>query len=245
MKKFARRECLALLLALGFSGCAHNREFGLLEAVENLSNSNASVRAAAKTVIRQSGTNAIPLFLEMVKDDQQGPVAVEGFEVLGSIGHPAIPALEEMLTNSHPSPLVAASLASVGSLGIDVLLRHIRAGNPRLRAVAALGLGGLGDQNAGVIMALIGCLKDPAPVVRTSAANSLGSLGFSAEIVVPALAATAIYDTNLNTRFAALQAIGAYGSAAQPSIPQISKLAEDPEYLIREATRTAISRISR
>ena len=92
--------------------------------------------------------------------------------------------------------------------------------------------------------ALAARLKDPDPVVRTTAAEALASIGPKAAPAVPALiAAAGVADENVNVLRACAEALGAIGPAAAAALPVLREIAKLPR--ARWAAEAAIRKIDR
>jgi HEAT repeat protein len=239
--------CLAAA-TLFHAACRVNRNTGddsrsFRLHLENLNSSDERTRMSAEKHILQRGTNCMPNLIGLLKEDEDMDLAVRGFKLLGQTAESAVPQLETMLSNSKARVSVATSLAFVGGAGVDALVTNLKSSDSTVRAVAALGLSVVQETETNVVFSLVEALNDAVPVVRTSAASSLGKLKLLPNVVVLPLAKVAVNDSNQNTRFAALRSIGAFGVAGREALQHILTLTNDPDRVVREAASSAIRKI--
>jgi len=95
--------------------------------------------------------------------------------------------------------------------------------DPKVRALAASGLGRKGDEAAVAVPALAKLLEDEAVVPRANAACALGRIGPKASAAVPALVKAMEADPESAVRIRAAVALGAIGPDASEAIPALEK----------------------
>ncbi len=111
------------------------------------------------------------------------------FEVLGPIAKPAIPTLINLFhkQRSYTFSTVSSALHYIGTDTIPPLIEALTSSNERVRAGAAMTLGGFESQARDAAPALMQCLKDENPQVRSAAAMSLARLGGDTNAAISAL----------------------------------------------------------
>ena len=126
------------------------------------------------------------------------------------------------------------------------LVRALSDPDPRVRTIAALGLGDAGSAALPKLDALIAALKDPDSAVREAAARAIEALGPPAGAAVPALVtAYQLPGQPGSVVRACLYALGAMGKAAVPALTAIRSSLSDPnvswvtEKTIRDIERAA------
>jgi HEAT repeat protein len=170
------------------------------------------------------------------------------YATLRAIGAAAVPTLLERLDGPDQRGRIIA-LRALGFISAEA-----KAAVPRLVALlsdrelrleSAGALGGIGPAAGAAVLPLIACLKDPDPVFRARAAESLGRIGwerqagqYSTETVARGAIApltAALADADSRVRTAAARALGDIGSESSSAIAKLAALFSDPSAEVRQA----------
>ena len=173
-------------------------------------------------------------------------------EALGQIGAPAraaLPALaraagrstdiEQALKRSVPQIISAPE-----SLEVALLIEQLKSRDESLRLRAAKALGKLRAKAA--VPGLTAALADADGDVRRAAIAALRQIQPdipASEDVIRAYT-TDLRDPDGAVRLLAVRALGRLGTAAQPAVPAIEALLNDPERDVRRAVLDALNRIN-
>jgi HEAT repeat protein len=163
--------------------------------------SEAATRAAyeagnqAKRAVNQSGTNAIPTLLRMLRAQRDSnQAAFWGFRMLGTNAQSAVPALVEIVDQNISPTSQMLAINVLGQIGppakeaIPSLLRWSTNTDANVRRGAVWVLGRIHAEPDRVVPALISVTRDPNKSVQYCAIESLGRFGLDAKPAVPALA---------------------------------------------------------
>jgi len=197
-------------------------------------------REAAKSAVRQIGSNAIPHLLEMLRETDSTALrkcfgwlrdrrlgryskpawarnaeAVAGFQVLGTEAKGAVSALVKIYDQNL---------------------------SPSSRSAAAESLGAIGPAARAALPSLLTTALNSNDAARVYAIDALGQIHSDAGTVVPALI-NCLTDGKPGIRAVAARALGYFGSNAQQAIPELSKLLEDQDRSIRKAAEQAMRQI--
>jgi hypothetical protein len=222
----------------------------------------------AADAVRHIGTNALPMLLEMIrsKDSKWESIVIEvnrrqslvhlplelglarrmraasAFHALGAEARPAVPALVEVLFNNPDNTEASLALVAIGPEAIPPLMQALTNGDPKIRTVAVITLGGMSFDADGVVPVLIKSLKDEDRSVRFSAALSLGEFPQKSAAIVPALTAS-LEDKDAKVRTSAIYALSCFGREAQMASSAIQKALNDPNNSVRRAAAKALKKI--
>ena len=225
----ARELCGAL------AGMGEAAEDVLFEVLASGPDNARGLAAEALGFMRSE--SAVPLLVELVKDESGGPVSHSAVIGLGMIGLPAARALVETLADERP--LVAARSgealqAMEGGEVTEVLIDALDAEGPAVRRGAAVALGLRGDPAA--VPELIWTLDhDSGMGIRVEAARSLGALG-NRLATAPLARATRGEDAAL--RCSAAEALGRIGDPAGATA--LRRLAGDEDRAVVAAAAAAL-----
>jgi HEAT repeats len=207
----------------------------------------------AEAAIRNIGTNALPLCLQLVKT-KESPIKVK---LLTLVPGPwldgfHVPGLAEYRNEINRR-------REVGAHGFFVLGKQAKAAVPALiglmsdkdhetRSVAVRTLGGLGPAASGAVPELIEYLKDPDDTIRAEAAESLGVIHQEPERVVPLLMGMLLEKPRPGlphwfVTFSAIGSLGSFGVQARPAVPLLVGLLSDPDPGIGSAATNALRQI--
>jgi HEAT repeat protein len=235
--------------------------------LEDIANSDASVRAQAESAFRAMGTNMAPALAAMMgsREDSQTSFALKGFahllsgksrpleaerhwreaKALRAIGAPAstaIPALTALLNNPESRDKAVFALAGLGTKAVESLTKALTNQDAAVRVTAANALGSFGSDAKGAVAALVRCLADTNRQVRQQAAQSLGQIAQQPELVTPALIA-ALSDSDAGVRMSTAFALGSFRGKAKEAVPSLLKAEQDPDTEVRQAASNALSGI--
>ena len=246
-----KRVILPVSLAVGLLGavvwtafkayhpepCYHGRplsywlgEYSILWPVDQQSREDDAAEA-----IRAIGTNAIPIYLRMLRakdsalklefialaqkqhlveipwtpDHAQHEEAADAFGLLGADASNAVPAL------------------------IEIYKKRISSDSQHY---AAFSLGAIGPAAARAVPVLLRGTKEGDLSARLWAVGALGRLHAERELVVPALTAL-LQDSDTNMKIVVIRALGDMGTDAKPASAQLEELQKAPVFNIdaREA----------
>jgi HEAT repeat protein len=167
------------------SGPARHRRFGISAAALGLI--CAAVGLACGCEPSQGG-RPLRAWIQDLKDPSRDARAVAA-EVIGDMGpaaRAALPALQEAMKDPDPNVRCFAMTAfnEVGRTEAElVVVREVLRSDDDQRHCILLGLG----RNPAAAPVLVEALKDHEPWIRSTAAQSLGSIGPEAKDAIPAL----------------------------------------------------------
>ncbi len=246
MRRFVRHDLWTLAALALVMACARQATHGgsrpavpveVARAVDELTSVDPGVRRQAVEKLGELGPDAgaaAPELIPLLIDDH-AEVRMAATTALGDIGPPAIPALREALGDSdHVVRRGAAySLGQMGSQAgsaVPALLETLRDeddGRARSYIVWALGEIGVDASLAGPHLEK--ALEDPFPTVRRMALQAQVKVGVAPEKAVARLS-TALDDPHPEVRRAAVEALrDDYPAAAEPAVPHLVELLDDPE----------------
>lgn len=175
-------------------------------------------------------------------------VCVAGLPKVGVSAETAVPLLMGLLKSEH-SVVSARALstykaAAVSSVPILIELLQDRTRKPEVRANAARTIGKIGPGSISAVPALIGEMGDADASIREHCAEALGDIGpqAAADGIPPLL--KVLTDVNTRVRRDAVRSLGNFGEAAKSTLPEIRKLLNDPETIVREAARNAFKAVA-
>lgn len=160
----------------------------------------------------------------------------------------AVPALTELLTTEH-SVVAARALgvyrgAAASALPALVELLQDASRPTEARWNAARTIGKIGPDATHTVPVLIDVLDDAEATVREHAAEAIGDIGASAAPAgVPALVGV-LSDPAPRVRRDAVRSLGYIGEASRSAVPEIKRLLEDPEAIVREAAKAALKAVA-
>jgi HEAT repeat protein len=157
---------------------------------------------------------------------------------LGPAGAPAFDAMTEAANDEHAASDVTAALSRMFPDSAPVLTNILATGNITARCRAADGLTSAFSHPTIEEMgrtALLNALRDPDAGVRATAASAFQFWHMSRrwdrtkEVVVAALT-RALSDPSPSVRGNAATALGNFGAAAKPAVPELVKLLQDTNH---------------
>lgn len=183
---------------------AARRSFPLLRRF--LAPEHETLHAVTFQIIQRIGPAAIPLLVELLRDDSE------------SIRRSAIDELIDLAPDTESIQ--------------PALRRALRDQDAAVAGDAARALGALGNRAIPSVAALVTTLSHEDPYVRIYAAEALASIGPGAAAATNALA-EALGDPVPGVRWAACEALGGIGPAAQSAVPQLIDALEDEFLYVR------------
>jgi HEAT repeat protein len=234
-----------------------------------LNDKSPAVRAEVALTLAQAGrlepTLVIPALKNSLKDENKEVriQAARAFTGLGPVAKDAVPALAEALKEEDADDVIARSVCrcsayALRQIGPDAkgavpaLLRLLKARDERLRTDALAALASIGAPDERVIPALREGLKDKE--IRAYAASLLSRAGprYAQEalpVLVEALDVRTIKNQPAGGRadgilLEVVAALGEMGPAAEPAVPGLQKILEDPErVVVHGAIKRALKKI--
>jgi outer membrane protein assembly factor BamB/HEAT repeat protein len=206
------------------------------------------VHDATFEVVRRVGPPALPLLVELLRDegDVNRRNAADALIDLAPETAAIQPAIRRALAD--PDAMVAGDAArALGALGklaspsVGALVTTLAHQDPHVRIYAAEALASVGPDAARATTALVETLRDPVPGVRWAACEALASIGPAAHAAVPQLI-VALDDEYLYVRILAAGALGSIGPKARPAVEALRAAADDAA--MRDEAEWALSRIA-
>ena len=239
-----QREAAVAIQAIGTNALPH--------LVEWLAYQPSGLRSTLESMVRHgpnwlAQSQRIDAMLQA--DNRRANCAAGAFVALGSAAAPAIPELERIARrkpeNQQANALALESLGYIGPQAIPTLTNLlVTVEYDALLRVTSL-LSALQRQGTKASMAfpvLFHQLQSENPDDVWAAADSLKSLRFDAERVVPVLVAR-VADTNSGIQISAIYALSGFGRAAVQALPALTNALSDPDPMVRVHASAAIERI--
>jgi hypothetical protein len=213
-------------------------------ATTHLDGDGGDVGHQAETAIRQIGTNAIPLYLEMLTT-KESTLKLKLLTMVPNRWAGRLPrngVYEYRLLGAYGFMALGVESRST----VPALMALLKDVDPDVRATAAFTLQRLGPVASNALPSLIACLEDPSYTVRYHAILGMGQIRQAPERVIPLL--VGYLDKPLDPRWAKLRncAIGSlrqFGPLAKPAVPALLRLLEDSHSSIRSDVTAALKAI--
>jgi HEAT repeat protein/outer membrane protein assembly factor BamB len=214
-----------------------------------LSRDNEDLQAATFEIIRRIGPPAIPMLVDLLRDEQVSirRNVVDNLIDLAPHTEGIQPALRRALRDEDA--MVAGDAArALGALGtraspsVGALVRTLTHEDAYVRVYAAEALASIGPMAAAATNDLARALSDPVPGVRWAACEALGSIGPAAHPAVPQLI-EALEDEFLYVRMFAAGALGSIGPKAQAAREAL-RAAAAGDLTLRQEAEWALNRIA-
>ena len=213
-----------------------------------LSRENDDLDRAVFEVIRRIGPPAIPLLIELLRNELVSLRRNAVDTLIDFAPHTETSQLALRRALSDTDAVVAGDAArALGALGsraspsVSALMKTLSHEDAYVRVYAAEALASIGPSAAPAIDDLASALSDPAPGVRWAACEALGSIGPAAQRAVPQLI-EALTDEFLYVRIFAAGALGSIGPKAAAARAALGEAAKDPA--LRDEAEWALSRIT-
>jgi outer membrane protein assembly factor BamB len=199
-------------------------------------------------IIRRIGPSAIPLLVELLRDDRVSirRTAVDALIDLAPHTESIQPALRRALRDED-ADVAGDAARALGALGgkatpsVGALVRALSHHEPHVRIYAAESLASIGPMAAPATGDLARMLGDPIPGVRWAACEALASIGPAAHAAVPHLI-EALADEFLYVRIFAAGALGSIGPRAQAAREALRAATDEPA--LRSEAEWALNRIA-
>jgi HEAT repeat protein/outer membrane protein assembly factor BamB len=213
-----------------------------------LDRGNEDLDSVALALIRRIGPPAIPLLVELMRDERVSIRRSAADALIDLAPHTGSiqPALRRALGDEDW--VVAADAArALGALGVKAspsvraLVEALSHQEPHVRIYAAEALASIGPQAGSATRDLARAVGDPVPGVRWAACEALASIGPAAQPAVPQLI-EALKDEFLYVRIFAAGALGSIGPKAQAAREALRAAASDPA--LRDEAEWALNRIA-
>jgi outer membrane protein assembly factor BamB/HEAT repeat protein len=220
----------------------------LTDPNEDPTDPNEALHGVTFEIIRRIGPAAIPLLVEMLRDERASirARAADAFIDLAPDSAMAQPALRRALTDED-SMVAGDAARALGALGpraspsVGALVRTLSHDDPYVRIFAAEALASIGPKAAGATGPLARALDDPVPGMRWAACEALAGIGPAAASAVPQLI-LALQDEFLYVRIFAASALGSIGPGASSALPALKEAARDAA--VRSEAEWALGRIA-
>jgi HEAT repeat protein len=192
--------------------------------VERLKDRDSEVASNAALALGSCGSAsrvAIPALIEFLKTDHTDS-AIKALKQLRPLSEPA---LIDAIGDSDYLLSKRAALALWGETPerVSILIESMQSPDLRVRRGATSFLGAIRGIGTEAVSALLNALTEPDAKVRCYAAQSLIGRENHSDLVVSALTSV-LGDESENVQVAVVQAIGTYGTAAEPAVPELIKL---------------------
>ncbi len=243
----------------------------LSEWVEFVKSSDTKERGLGAAAIKAMGTNALPVFMEMLdaKDSKlelwlqrltarQNVIPWEmetardevvngliGLEILGESARPALPKLKELFLSDAPGTTGAMASIPIAICDLDAIAFFadcLTYTNPQVRRVSAQRLGFMRAKARPAVPQLIAALKDEDRSTRKYAARSLGFIDHESEHIL-GLLIPMLDDPDYHVRSGVASGIAEFGPRAQSVVPKLTKMAQETNEVARTSATYALKQI--
>jgi HEAT repeat protein len=198
----------------------------------------------AKSLGKLKDKRAIPVLLNVLKNEQNPSIRKYAVQALGQIGGAELvePLIEALKTNSKIQASISNALGELGEVAVLPLLELLNTDDSnkdydRVKAYAAHALGKLKDKRA--VEPLIAILNTETDdnKVRKNVAYALGSIGYP-QAIEPLIKSFST-STFKETRSSIIQALGTLGG--EQSLPIIVEAVYDKNHKVQRAAILALS----
>ena len=210
-------------------------------ATTHLDGDGGELGDQTEAAIRQIGTNAIPIYLDMVATKE----SALKLKLLALV--PSRWAVQIPTSNAYAYRLLGAygliALGAEAKPAVPALIALLKDADPDVRGTAAFTLQSLGPVASAALPSLLTCLQDPSYTVQYHAILGMGQIRQEPERVIPLL--ITYLDKPLDPHWARLRncAIGSlrqFGTRAKPAVPILLRLLEDSHANIRSDVTNAL-----
>jgi hypothetical protein len=205
--------------------------------------SGVDMKTRAKTdeIISETGTNAFPILLRMLR--ARDPALKRWLMQL---------ARKQNLVRIHFIPAqerhhqAGAAFAQLGAAGRDAIPALIQiydediSSSSRFATISALG--SIGPSASNAIPFLIRAATNTVMEVRLSTITALESIHVEPDLTVPALI-NSLSDQQSSVRYYATLVLGRLGPEAKQATPALTKLIQDPDRNVRQGAADALRKI--
>ena len=166
------------------------------------------------------------------------PIEAPQVKVPTPSAQPLLAAVVDLAVDD-PSPRVrfeaartAHFLGLPGEESVDILIRGLRHGDPRVRAFATWTLGEMRDIARPAVSALVALAREDGGAGKTGALTAIGKIGGDSPETIPLLLQELKHPKE-NRRYRAARTIGRMGPAAATAVPGLVEALRDPSALVR------------
>ncbi len=203
---------------------------------------NNDLDKQAQAAIRHIGTNAIPIYLQLMTG-RESPFKLKLRAFLPKQWRTRLHMPDALASQNELYRRRVLGAFGIVALGPDAkpavhaLMRLLNEKDPNVRYNAVFALRSLGPVASEALPSLIKCLNDPDAAVRSDALLSMGEIHQDPERVIPVLIGC-LEAKGQSGRYFALWSLRQFGAAAKPAVPAIVALLNDSDPSIRaEATK--------
>jgi hypothetical protein len=199
----------------------------------------------AANAIRHIGTNAIPIYLEMMTT-RESPLKLK-LMALVPRGWLARFHLRSVYNDRLLGDYGLIALGVDARSSVPALIALLNDTNPDVRYAAVFALRSLGPVAGESLPSLIKCLKDPEFTVQSDAILALGEIHQEPERVIPILVEFLAQPQNPQYSVAihgnAMWSLRQFGAQAKPAVPMLLGYLNDPEESIRSTATNTLRQI--
>jgi HEAT repeat protein len=234
-----RFRFVVALLALPLAAQQPVASLTTAQLVEQLRDSSAGIRVAARAELRRRGAPVLRELDAMLQNEKDMQQMHKAAYALVQIGSPALPVIRQALADTGFTAYTVADAlqwsAATDSEAIPLLLPLLADSSARVRTAAVTALNTYREGSGQVGNLLVRMLGDPSADVRAEAASQLIQLRDTTTRRLGALALVRMVDDpDRDVRRSAVYALGSMGDVAGPGIPAIARrISRDPDAEIR------------
>jgi HEAT repeat protein len=223
--------------------------------IKDLHANNVDVRRAAYNKVRSSDRSvrkkALPVMIELLKDEKDGQVRLAILDTLATMGpdaESAVPALVQTLRTDvggrgqealHQDYRSALALAAIGKPAVEGMIGLLMERKESVRAEVIMSLGRIGPQAEAAIPALIPLLGDKVERIRRECSLALGQIGPAA--IQRLVAASA--NTDAVIRAGAVESLGRITPTNDGAREAVVKCAQDEMPEVRAAAVKSLGKL--
>jgi len=204
---------------------------------------NPQARAKADEIIRQTGTNAIPTLLRMLRrrDPELKSWLIKVMRGQHLVRVNIIPDHDR----HYQAALAFAQLGAAGRVAIPALIRIFDEDiSPSSRFWSINALGSIGSSASNAVHFLISATTNSTTEVRLTSISALAEIRAEPELTVAALT-NVLNDQEFMVRYYAVLALENLGAEAKEAVPALKRLLNDPDRSVRQRAAAALNKIER
>jgi HEAT repeat protein len=226
---------------------------------------------ALKEAMKATGTNALPLLMEMLdaKDSrvelwlkrvarrqnfieweptlasERNIIALFALSALGASAQPALPKMRELFLSDAPGGEQACASAAIADCDPDAFsffTACLTNANTRVRHLSAMRLGNMRGQARVAVPQLIVALDDPDLSVRAHAARALGLIDYESDETL-SLLISRLESSDDRVRVYTASGITSFGPRAHAAVEQLRQMTKDTNQTVRRSATNALRQI--